>query len=455
MLDKAQALEITETALKCSPADQTEVVLMGDQLWLTRVAESVIHQNMALEETRLVVTTVKDKKVGLASTNDLSPAGITAVVGSANQISMLQKPDDRFVSFPDKALAPPLTKTIAVEPNTKFSPAEMADAVAKVAQKAAQSGGLTTAGALRHEIHAVAVANSLGVRQYGRFGRAELSLTVTGEGESSGFAIGFNPDPAKIDFALLTQQAIDRAKGNINPVSLPDGQYTVILEPAAVGQLLLFVGFMGFGGMRFMQKRSFLSGKKGEMITGDKITITDEPDNPAYGNLPFDYEGIPVQHLTMIDHGKAGDAAFDSYYANAMGVKPTGHALPPDNSYGPYPKNMVMAGGDSSLSEMIGSTEKGVLITHFWYVNFLNPMQTMITGTTRDGTFMIENGRVGSAIKNMRTNQSILEALSNVQMISRERVVYPQYSSLMLVPSLKIGGFNLIQETKEAWEGKC
>jgi len=114
-----------------------------------------------------------------------------------------------------------------------------------------------------------------------------------------------------------------------------------------------------------------------------------------------------------------------------------------------------MAAGDSSLSEMIGSTEKGVLITHFWYVNFLNPMQTMITGTTRDGTFLIENGRLGPALKNMRTNQSILEALSNVQMISRERVVYPQYSSLMLAPALKISGFNLIQETKEAWEGKC
>ncbi|MDD4051880.1 MAG: metallopeptidase TldD-related protein, partial [candidate division Zixibacteria bacterium] len=133
----------------------------------------------------------------------------------------------------------------------------------------------------------------------------------------------------------------------------------------------------------------------------------------------------------------------------------TGHALPPDNSYGPYPKNLAVAPGDKTLEEMIASTEKGVLITHFWYINFLNPMQTMITGTTRDGTFMIENGKVGAAVKNMRTNQSILEAFSKVRDISSQRIVYPQFSSLMLVPAMKIDEFNLMQETKEEWEEKC
>jgi PmbA protein len=308
----------------------------------------------------------------------------------------------------------------------------------------------------RSRINTVAVANSLGVRQFGRSGKGELSLTIVGgQEQQSGFAVGYNPDPAKIDYRAVAQKAIDKALKNVDPVTLPDGQYTVILEPAAVGQLLLFLGFLGFGGRTLMQRRSFLSGKTGEVITGENITITDEPNNPLFGGLLFDYEGVPKKMITPIDHGRAGEGAFDSYYANIMGVPPTGHAVEPNNSYGPYPKNLAIAPGDKTMEEMIASTERGVLITHFWYINFLNPMRTMITGTTFDGTFLIENGKIGPAVKNMRTNQSILEAFSKVAMISKSRMVYPQYSSLMLVPAMKIDDFNLVQETREEWEGKC
>lgn len=455
MLDNTRALEIVALALKDSPADQTEAVLMADQIALTRFAESVIHQNMMQEETRLVVTTVKDRKTGISSTNDLSIDGIRAAVTAAYENSLLQNPDERFVTFPTPAMAPPLTVTETVEPNTKFTPDRMAEATAQVIRMIDKNKGLSASGAFRHEIHAVAVANSLGVSQFGRFGKAELSLTASGEKDNAGYAIGYNPDPAKIDCLALARTAISKAEADVEPVTLPDGKYTVILEPPAVGQLLLFLGFMGFGGKTVMQQRSFLSGKKGELITGENITITDEPDNPLFGNMLFDYEGIPVRKLAIIDRGRAGDAAFDSYYAAQANVAPTGHALPPDNSYGPYPKNLAIAPGDKTLEEMIAAVDKGVLITHFWYINFLNPMQTMITGTTRDGTFLIEGGKVGAAVKNMRTNQSILEAFSKVRAISSSRIVYPQFSSLMLVPAMTIDEFNLMQETREEWEEKC
>ncbi|MDD4051879.1 MAG: metallopeptidase TldD-related protein, partial [candidate division Zixibacteria bacterium] len=323
MLDKKRALEIVNLALKDSPADQTEAVLMADQTNLTRFAESVIHQNMSQEETRLVVTTVKDKKIGIAATNDLSQPGIQTAVTAAYENSLLQNPDDRFVSFPTPAMAPPLTKTESVEPNETFTPDKMAEATAKVIQAIDKSTGLSASGAFRHEIHAVAVANSLGVSQYGRFGKAELSLTASGVTDNAGYAIGYDPDPAKIDCAALSETVIKKAEADVTPVSLPDGQYTVILEPPAVGQLLLFLAFMGFGGKTMMQQRSFLSGKKGEIITGENITITDEPDNPIFGNLLFDYEGIAVKKLTIIDHGRAGDAAYDSYYAAQANVAPT------------------------------------------------------------------------------------------------------------------------------------
>jgi PmbA protein len=221
----------------------------------------------------------------------------------------------------------------------------------------------------------------------------------------------------------------------------------VILEPAAVGQLLLFLAFMGFGGKTLFEKRSFMSGKIGEKICGDNMTITEDPFNPQMLGVPFDYEGVPRKRVPLIEKGIAKGGVYNSYYARLAGVESTGHALPPNNSFGPYPKHMVMTAGTTPLAEMIKSTTKGIYITHFWYVNYLNPMKTMVTGTTRDGTFLIENGIVTKPIKNMRISQSILEAFSNVDMISIERKLYPQYSVVMLVPALKINNFSL--ETTE------
>ena len=452
MIDKNRALQILHEALKNSSADQTEAVLMGEQTFLTRFAESTITQNIAREETTLVITAVNEKKIGIASTNNLTPEGIKNAAALAGQISLLQAPDDGFVSFPDPTVAPKLEKTSAAAPNLDYTPADMAAVIADVV---AMASGLSVSGAFRHDINTVAVANSLGVEQYGCCGKGELSLTVVGEGEQSGYGITFHPDPALIDYRAAAQRAIDKARRNLNPVTLPDGQYTVVLEAPAVGQLLLFLSFLGFGGKTVSQKRSFLSSKTGELITGANITIRDEASLPDFGDLLFDYEGVPTRPIVPIDQGKAGEAAYDSYYANLAGIAPTGHAVQPNNAFGPYPKHLSIAPGDKTLDEIIASVERGILITHFWYINYLNPMQTMITGTTLDGTFLIENGRLGPAIKNMRTNQSILEAFAQVEILSKERIIYPQYSSLMLVPAMKINNFNLVQETKEEWEGKC
>lgn len=454
MITESKAMEVLRQALQQSSADQTEAVLMGEKTDLTRFAESTITQNVSQEETTLVITAVKDKKVGIATTNDLSHNGVMETVTRANQISILQKPDSRFVSFPDTTMAPKLDKTVTVAPNLDFTPDDMAKVVSSVANMAGVQS-LSVSGAFRHDINTVAIANSLGVEQFGRHGKSEVSLTIVGQGEQSGYGIAFSPDPANIDYTRAAEAAVSKAQRNIDPVSLPDGQYTVILEPAAVGQLLLFLSFLGFGGRTLAQRRSFLSNKTGELITGENITISDEAANPIFGTLLFDYEGVAKKQITPIQNGKAGEGAFDSYYAAMMGADPTGHSVQPNNGFGPYPKHLVMQPGEKTMEEMIASTERGVLISHFWYINYLNPMRTMITGTTFDGTFLVENGKIGPAIKNMRTNQSILEAFSNVEMMSKARIVYPQYASLMYVPAMKINNFNLVQETKEEWEGSC
>jgi predicted Zn-dependent protease len=159
--------------------------------------------------------------------------------------------------------------------------------------------------------------------------------------------------------------------------------------------------------------------------------------------MPFDYEGVPRKKIVMIENGLAGNGVYDSYYAKQAGKESTGNALEPDNNYGPYPKAMVLNGGKNTLDEMIKSTPSGIYITRFWYLNFLNPMKTMVTGYTRDGTFLIDNGQITKPLTDMRVQQSMLEAFSNAEMISGEQRLIPQYGALMLVPFMKINNFTL------------
>ncbi len=450
MITQEQALQLLNDGLASSSADQTELVLMGEDFSLTRFAESTIHQNMYRSDLTLFVRAIKGKRIGLSSTGDLSTESIKTTVANAVAIADLMPEDSDFESLPKPSMPNPFSPvfpTLWLKSTAENQPEQRAKAVQEIVKVCAKDK-LLAAGAFRVTTETLAVVNSLGIRQYDASTKSELSLTAVGETQNAGWAIAYSRDIDKIDARQLAERAADKARRSLDPISLESGSYTVILEPAAVGQLLLFLAFMGFGGKTMHQQRSFMSGKIGEKITGENITITEDPLDPQLLGVPFDYEGVPRRKAVLIENGIARDVVTNSYYARLLGTESTGHALPPNNTYGPYPKHMAMAPGDKTIAEMIASTARGVYITHFWYVNFLNPMQTQVTGTTRDGTFLIENGKVGPAIKNMRMSQSILTAFANAEMISAQRELYPQYSVVMLVPAMKINNFTL-----EATEG--
>ncbi len=444
MIDKDQTLSSLKEALEASTADQTELCLIGEDLSLTRFAESQIHQNMYRADTTVYVRAIKNKKIGITSTGDLSAQALKQAVVDACTIAELMPEDSDFDSLPSPQTAPTITANDAA--TTENTPQLRADAVGKVVELCRKSD-LQTAGAYRVTTDTVAVVNSLGVEQFGTSSRSELSLTANGEKGNAGWAIAYAHDAKMISPEQIAKRAVDKAARSLDPISLETGPYAVILEPAAVGQLLLFLAFMGFGAKTLYQQRSFMAGKIGEKITGDNITIIEDPLAPEFAGLPFDYEGVPRKPVTLIENGIARGVVSNSYYARLLQGESTGHALPPNNTYGPYPKYMAVGAGNSTIEEMLASTSRGVYITHFWYVNFLNPMKTQVTGTTRDGTFLIENGKIGAAIKNMRINQSILDAFANAEMISNTRELYPQYSVAMLVPTMKINNFGL--ETTE------
>jgi PmbA protein len=440
-MEKDKAFEILQKGLTYSEADQAELVFMQEDFSLTRFAENVIHQNMARADHTLMARVVLGKKIGVAVTNSIKDEDIKKVIKDAEEIAKYQQEDPDFVSLPVSSLA--LEVKSYFSKTSEYSPSERAKGV-ETAVRRCKSQNLAGTGAFQTETDMTCVVNSLGTRQYFQETKAQFSLTASLGDTASGWAQGYDRDVKKIDIENIAQRAVFKTLLSSNPIELPPGKYTVILEEAAVASLLLFLGFLGFGAKTFSQGRSFMAGKIGEKITGDSITIVEDPYDPVMNGMPFDYEGVLKKKVPLIENGIAKGVVYNSYYANKAGVESTGHALPPNNTFGPYPKNMVMSPGNSNLDEMISSTEKGILITHFWYINYMNPMRTMVTGTTRDGTFLIEDGKIKSAVKNMRIGQSILEAFSNVEMMSKDRKLCPQYGVVMYVPSMKIKDFTFI-----------
>ncbi len=440
-MEKEEVFEILEKGLAHSEADQAELVFMGEDFSLTRFAENTIAQNMARADHTLMARVVLGKRVGVAVTNGIQDEHVRKVFKDAEKIAQHQQTDPDFVSLPTSSPAPEVR---GFSPRTsEYLPLQRAKGVEDAVRRC-RSQNLAGTGAFQTETDVTCVVNSLGTRQYYQETKAHFSLTASAGDTVSGWAQGYDHDVNTIDIDNIAQRAVLKAILSSDPIELPPGKYTVILEEAAVASLLLFLGFLGFGAKTFIQGRSFMARKIGEKITGDNITVVEDPYHPMMNAMPFDYEGVVKKKVPLIENGVAKGVVYNSYYANQAGVESTGHALPPNNTFGPYPKNMVMSPGNSNLDQMISSTERGILITHFWYINYLNPMITQVTGTTRDGTFLIENGKIKSAVKNMRIGQSILEAFSNVELMSEDRKLCPQFGVVMYVPSMKIKDFTFI-----------
>jgi PmbA protein len=427
-----------------APADQAELVQIDTTRRLTRFAENIIHQNVSIEDRTVYARCLVGQQIGVASTSDLSPESIRRALELAASIARTLPADPDFLGLPpvDDDAVP---ASSGFDPETAACDADIRSDGASIVAAAATGEGAEAAGIFETASEEVYVANSHGTAREGRVTTSELAATISLADGRSGWAQAVAREVGHIDPHQVARLAVSKAMILAEaPVNLESGAYTVLLEPAAVGQLLLFLGFMGFGARTVAQHRSFL--KAGEKICSEAVTVREAPFAPGLYGLPIDYEGTVRRPVTLIERGVAGEPVSNHYYAAVTGGHSTGHALPPDNSYGPYPRHLILETGDATRSEMMKSIDRGILITHFWYVNFLNPMRTMVTGTTRDGTFLVENGELTGRVTDMRMEQSILEALSNVRQIESQATLYRQYSVMMKVPSLLIDGFNLVKE---------
>jgi predicted Zn-dependent protease len=301
---------------------------------------------------------------------------------------------------------------------------------------------LTAAGRVSCGVSTLAIGNSLGVRAYHRWPTSSVMSIMTDQ-EASGYAVwdGYTLKDARAADVAARAGGICQSSRNAQP--LEPGHYTVILSPAAVAEMLTMLGFMGLGATPFQEGRSFMSDKLGEQLAGSNITLQDNAFAPGMITVPFDYEGMPKDVVTFFADGVAQGVVYDSLTAHkaGKGQHSTGHALPAPNSYGPLPWNLVLAKGGESYTRLLQGVARGVLVTRFHYVNIVHPKETILTGMTRDGTFLIENGAITRPVKNLRFTQSILDALRHVSAIENTQHLINNEGIYCLVPTLRIEEF--------------
>jgi len=444
MIEKESALRLLKNVVQESPADQTEAILLTEDSSLTRFADSAIHQHVAERNQTLILRVVLGRKIAVVTTNIFLPPSVKRSLRKAISLAKVQQPNDEFISLPGPKPIPEI-ETFS-ENISRLTPIRKAKMI-KGILTSVRGRELKASGAFSNGEVELAVVNSLGVEAYQKFSDLFLHLIVENE-KSSGYASFVARDPDQLDVDSLTQEAIRKTSGE-EPIQIEPGEYEVILEPYAVSELLSFLGYLGFHALAVQEGRSFFSNRFGEKMVNEKVTIYDDGLDPEGLKVPFDFEGIPKKRVAFFDRGVAKEVTYDSFTAGREGKNSTGHGLIAPNTAGPIPINLFMKEGESSLEEMIKSVRKGIYVTRFHYTNVVEPMKAVITGMTRDGTFLIEGGEIKRPIKNLRFTESILRALSQVTAISKNRRICSEgtvYSRRFItgtvVPAVKIDGFN-------------
>src|SRR5208337_3426370 len=340
------------------------------------------------------------------------------------------------------------------EQTAAIAPADRAEVVRGIVSVAAKHK-LTTAGIYSNSESREGIFNSRGLANWHHQTLAEISITMLAE-DSSGWQKLNSPDVRNLDPARLAETAAQKAVESAHPREIAPGKYTVILEPAAVLDIVGFM-FWDYSGMAILDQRSFLTGRIGSQLFGENITIWDDVAHPLQTGCPFDGEGMQRQTVPLVENGVVRRVVYARATAERMKrseqkdkvgpIVPTGHGFALPNEMGEMPVNIVFATPQDSqtLSQMIGSTERGVLVTRLWYIREVDPYEKIVTGMTRDGTFLVQDGQLRQGVRNFRFNQSLIHMLSNVEAMSVPVRASGEESFDMVVPAMKIRDFNFTE----------
>jgi PmbA protein len=471
MLTKEQAGDVFDRIRKLSSADEVEVLFSGGRFALTRFANNTIHQNVAEENHVVSVRVAFGGRTARATTNKFDDESLRQVVRSSENLAKVQHPDPDLLRMPseDEATGPRPGLTGEAPVSTRVMPSRYFEQTAGITPELRAEGvskivggadrhRLTTAGVFSSGEWFEGIFNSRGLSRWHTQTSAEVSITMLAA-DSSGWQKANSPDVASLDPLRLAETAAQKAVETAHPREIPAGKYTVILEPAAVLDIVGFM-FWDYSGMAILDQRSFLTGRIGTRLFGDNITIADDVAHPLQSGSPFDGEGMIRKTIPLVENGIIKRVVYarataermkkSEYREKAGPIEVTGHGFALPNEMGEMPLNIVFApvANPQTIERMIASTERGILVTRLWYIREVEPFEKVLTGMTRDGTFLVENGVLRGGVRNFRFNESLIHMLSNVEAMSVPVRACGEESFDMVVPAMKVREFNFTEVTK-------
>lgn len=433
MLTREQAKKMTEKALSFSTFPECEIGITSAENVFIRFALNGITTSGYTIEQQMAITSAKDGKVGTTSIDEFDDNILRDAVKRSEELAMIAPPNPERV--------PPLTaQKYPAEENYAESTARARNDVMiphiRAIIEGAKQKELVAAGFFTREAHTSATANKEGNFGFGRVTDAGLSATIRNSGGTSS---GWASQPAvrieDISGAAVGKTAIDKCLNWKNPKRLDPGKYTVVLEPTAVGDLVQLLGF-SMNARAAEEGRSFLSKKGGGTLVGEKlfpewITLRSDPFNRLYSSLPWGaFGGLPAAPMPWIEKGVVKNLFYDRYWAMKAGKQPTS-----------FPNHFILDGGGKSLADLVASVPRGLLVTRFWYIRVVNPQTVQLTGLTRDGLFLIEDGKVTSPVMNFRFNESPVRLLQNVVALGKPIRVKGGEGQGMIAPPAVVRDF--------------
>lgn len=458
-LQQAKAFELLDYGINASSADGTEILLLVDDTGLTRFTNLAIHQNVESVRTQAFLRTIWDNRLVIAEVDELSKPSIKSALARSEKLARNTSPS-RVLPDLRHAARSKLTNARRLvtynEATAKCGPGERAAFIERACGVFRQSG-VNGCGNVRIQRLEMAVGNSAGLRRYAPF--SIVGMVVTGFDEdnwSSGYQNWVGRDVEALNPEELARQAAMKCIMGRNPQIIEARPMTAILEPPAVAQLLFHLNFRSlglFGAQSAVLRENFLYDHLGEQVTSDKISIADDTSTEGLVPMPFDFEGVEKKRIDLVANGIAGGIGNNLVTASVLNQGPTGHAQPPGNAFGPTPQHLVVEPGTSNVADMIASTEYGVLVSRIHgFVNPLSSKQGYLGGTTRDGLFLVQNGRITGPIRNFRWMDRIFSAFETTEAVSQERIVqftdelwFPTFA---LVPTIKLGRFQFVDEQR-------
>src|ERR1700694_3627231 len=436
LTEQGEIKSFIDKLLQASPAAQTEVMVTEWDSALTRFANNGIHQNVAERDVSVRVRVVKDGKTGVASINQMNEKAAADVLKRAIAIADLQSKGE-VVPLPGPVKSRPVEAWS--DATAGATPEERADFVEAICAKAKRAG-LKAFGAFSTGAEQFAIANSLGVYHHHRSTEATINSVVMGEA-GSGYADRGAIDVKDIDKNEVADEVIDKAQRNQNAQPIDPGVYEVVLEEYAVAEMLEFTSFIGLCARSVQEERSFM--KLGERITGEEVTIWDDGLDQTGIPASFDFEGVPKQRVDLITRGVASGLVYDMQTAPRAGRQSTGHGMPAPNTEGPFAVNLFMKPGTAAKADLMSDIKRGIWVTRFWYVRVVHPKASIITGMTREGTFLIENGKITRPVKDLRFTQSILEAFKGtLALTGSTKLQVSEYLGASRVPAVRLKAFD-------------